>query len=355
MKAFEAAKHNNQIISQILLIGGNMDESSLTKADECRVLVNEGKLTVEHASIAFDYSNRRGMSIADALRELQWQQSKGNGATSQAAPVASAPVQGPTTSQTATAGGAEATKPAPGAAVAQQQATNADDEFKKAYQLKVMRESAIQQTGLGNYVGARQTWDEIIKLLPETEDTRHCECLEGIASAYTLEQNFVQARNYYKKAHELRIKLHGPESLSAALAISNLGRIAYFQESYIEAEDFGREYIRLIALNVGGDHPDVACGYQNLATVYHVQSKYKAAENAYKIAVKICADKLGDSHPTTTRITRNYASLLQKMDRISEAENIDPLASGTISGNWRALELPEDNKLYTKAPADGDA
>ncbi len=155
------------------------------------------------------------------------------------------------------------------------------------------------------------------------------------------------ARTLYQAALDSRTEMHGPDSLSAAFALSNMGRIAYFQQKYPEAEQFGREHIRIIAQNMGADHPDVACGYQNLATVYHVQNKYSAAENAYKIAVKICVNKLGDTHPTTTRIARNYASLLQKMDRIAEAQNIDPLASGTISGSWRALEVPDDDRLYT--------
>ena len=351
-QAFEVAKHNTQIISQILLIGGNIDENSLAKADECRTLVNEGKLTLEHASIAFDYSRRRGMSLQDSLRELQWQQSE-NVSNAQAAGVALVtPLANQSVSFTSSS---SVTQPVVNAAA---QVSPAGDssasgahphlaEQQKHHELKNMRETALQHASQGNHSGARQTWDEILKKLPEAHDTRHCECLEGIASAYTMEQDFQQARAFYQHAFDLRKKIHGPDSLSAALGISNLGRIAYFQQSYGEAEEFGREYIRIIAANVGSDHPDVACGYQNLATVYHVQSKYKAAENAYKIAVRICADKLGDSHPTTTRITRNYASLLQKMDRIAEAENIDPLASGTISGNWRALELPEDNKLHS--------
>jgi tetratricopeptide (TPR) repeat protein len=346
-QAFEVAKQNTQVLSQILLIGGNLDEKSLAKADECRSLVNEGKLTLEHAAIAFDYSRRRGMDLQEALRELQWQQSLVESANDSAAGRAGEEILAETAaddavddyspaSQNAASGTEYGAVPGNGNLSAQQ----------KAFELKNMRDVALQFAHQGNYVGSRKMWDEVLRKLPIEEDTRHCECLEGIASAYTMEQDFASARDAYQKAYELRSRLHGGESLSAAQAISNLGRIAYFQRSYGEAEEFGREYIRLIANNVGPDHPDVACGYQNLATVYHVQSKYKAAENAYKIAVRICADKLGDSHPTTTRITRNYASLLQKMDRIAEAENIDPLASGTISGNWRALDLPLDNKLF---------
>ncbi|HEY9683101.1 MAG TPA: tetratricopeptide repeat protein [Oculatellaceae cyanobacterium] len=340
-QAFDVAKQNTQVLSQILLIGGNLDEKSLSKADECRSLVNEGKLTLEHAAIAFDYSRRRGMELHEALRELQWQH---DGENNQVAAHSSENQQTEDSAQAAEAALA-------GTAGGDNRADAANQEMaaqRAAFELRNMRDVAMQFAQQGNFAGSRQMWHEILRKLPVVEDTRHCECFEGIASAFTMEQDFVNARAAYQKAFDLRSNLHGGESLSAAQAISNLGRIAYFQQAYGEAEEYGREYIRIIANNVGPDHPDVACGYQNLATVYHVQSKYKAAENAYKIAVRICADKLGDSHPTTTRITRNYASLLQKMDRILEAESIDPLASGTISGNWRALELPEDNKLFSE-------
>jgi len=321
-QAFETAKHNTQIISQILMIGGNMDETSLAKADKCRSLVNEGALTLEHACIVFDYSQRRSMTIADALRELQWQNSEA---------VADATVS----SAVANAGQIES----------EPSTDKSNDKSRPPYDLRATREMALRLTSQGNYAAARETWEAISKELQPDEDSHHCECLEGIAEAYTLEQNFQQAQIYYQYAYNLHCKIHGSESLSAALAVSNLGRVAYFQQAYSEAEKYAHKYIRLIALNVGSDHPDVACGYQNLATVFHVQSKYNAAENAYKKAAKICIDKLGDSHPTTTRIIRNYASLLQKMDRMAEADNIDPMACGTISGNWRALESPEYDEL----------
>jgi len=345
-QAFETAKHNTQIISQVLLIGGTMDENTLKKADECRTLVHEGRLTLEHATIAFDYSRRRAISISEALKELQWHESKDVEKTPQAEDKesVSAKPKAQTTepeaeqSTASTASTAAHTSAQPVSAAANTPNVN----------LGAMQQVALQLTASGDYKGARQVWNEIIQYLSQPYDSRYCECLEGVAETYTLEQNFQMARTLYQASLDSRIEMHGVDSLSAAFALSNMGRIAYFLQSYPEAEQFGREHIRIIAQNMGADHPDVACGYQNLATVYHVQNKHSAAENAYKIAVKICVAKLGDTHPTTTRIARNYASLLQKMDRIAEAQKIDPLASGTISGSWRALEVPDDDKLYAE-------
>lgn len=369
-QAFETAKHNTHIISQVLLIGGTMDENTLKKADECRALVHEGRLTLEHATIAFDYSRRRAIPISEALRELQWHESKDvektNSSTEQNATSFSV-LPGQTEGASATLKQSRASDSSDSSNKAQKNNLSVEKDTAQsqspagqqaakparesapngAVNLGAMQQVALQLTARGEYKEARQVWNEIIQYLTQPYDSRYCECLEGVAETYTLEQNFTMARTLYQAALDSRTKMHGPDSLSAAFALSNMGRIAYFQQKYAEAEQFGREHIRIIAQNMGADHPDVACGYQNLATVYHVQNKYSAAENAYKIAVKICVNKLGDTHPTTTRIARNYASLLQKMDRIAEAQNIDPLASGTISGSWRALEVPDDDRLYT--------
>jgi hypothetical protein len=373
-QAFETAKHNTQIISQVLLIGGTMDENTLKKADDCRTLVHEGRLTLEHATIAFDYSRRRAISISEALKELQWHESKDvDKALQPREPESSfAKAQGQATSATETrsegiapstnaagvddSAGAQKTVGDTTRKISSSSGASSSSEASAAtannvpnVNLGSMQQVALQLTARGDYKGARQIWNEIIQYLAQPYDSRYCECLEGVAETYTLEQNFPMARTLYQAALDSRVELHGADSLSAAFALSNMGRIAYFQQSYQEAEQFGREHIRIIAQNMGADHPDVACGYQNLATVYHVQNKHSAAENAYKIAVKICVAKLGDAHPTTIRIARNYASLLQKMNRIAEAQKIDPLASGTISGSWRALEVPDDDKLYTES------
>ena len=85
-QAFESAKHNANVISQILLIGGVTDEVTLQRAEQCRNLVEEGRLTLEHATIAFDYSTRKNTTVAEAIRELQWQASESTPAIPKPAP-----------------------------------------------------------------------------------------------------------------------------------------------------------------------------------------------------------------------------------------------------------------------------
>ena len=306
-QAFESAKHNANVISQILLIGGVTDEVTLQRAEQCRNLVEEGRLTLEHATIAFDYSTRKNTTVADAIRELQWQASE------------SIPA-----------------KPKPAPKIPQQS---------EIIDLGELQQQAIGLFGKGDHAAALQVWDKILQHLKAPYDHRYSETLENMGNIYCAMEDFQNAKKCYQTAYESRKTLHGDDSLSAAFAVNNLGRIAYHQNRYQDAENYGKEYIRIIAANMGSEHPDVACGYQNLATVYHKQEKLEAAELAYATALRICSAKLGDLHPTTARIARDRASLLQRMNRLVDAQNIDPLASGKITGSWRAIEVPKASQL----------
>jgi tetratricopeptide (TPR) repeat protein len=310
-QAFTVAQNNSQVISQVLLIGGVIDESSLQKAERCRSLVEAGRLTLEHAGILFDYSQRRAIDIPTALKELQWQH--GDDQTQ-----AAVPLNQPILEYT-------------------------DSEFMD------LRESAAKLVGLGNFVGARQILSKLAAAAKSnTEDDRYADCLDAIAETYMLEQDMHGAEEYYRTSLEHKLDKYGCDNLVVAFAINNMGKVAYFQKRYEEAEKFAREYIRICAATLGAKHPHVACGWQNVATICHVQDKHQVAEHAYRLAIDICGESLGDSHPTTIRLKKNYAQLLHVMAKLADARSVDPYAQAIISGNWRAIDAPSEQNLYER-------
>ena len=311
LQAFESAKHNTQIISNILLLNGILDESTLKKADECRAMVHEGRLSLEHATIAFDYSRRRSITLAEALTELQWHDSED---------LHKAHMVG--------------------------QDSHSEQINVALLDLNEMRQMALQLMQRGDPSGSRRVWKDILVQLPASQDLRHVECLEGIAETHIVELDFNNARVLFRSALQSRTELSGDDSLSQAFAANNMGRIAYLQQAYSEAEYWAGENMRILSLIKSADHPDVACGHENLASLHMMQKNYVASELSFKNAIRICSQHLGDAHPTTIRISRNYASLLQKMDRTAEAKSIDSRASGTVTGSWKALQLPDDNRLF---------
>jgi tetratricopeptide (TPR) repeat protein len=307
-QAFEVAQHNSQIIIQVLAIAGIADETTLTKAEHCRMLVQNGRLTLEHAGIVLDYSQRRGIGVPDALRELQWQHGDSAEFTD-LKPIKQIKLKTLTQSQWLT-----------------------------------LKGTAEQYMVKGQYKLARDVWQQLLELDRDQGDT-YGRCLDAIAETYLAEQNFVEAKQAYESALKFKTSFYGAESVPVSLAVSNIGKVAYFSKNYAEAEAAAKEYIRICTVRLGAEHPDVACGWQNLATLYHVQNKHRDAENAYQNAIRICSTALGEDHPTTARLNRNYANLLHNMNKIREAAAVDPFAQGRITGSWRAIQLSEDQKL----------
>jgi tetratricopeptide (TPR) repeat protein len=214
-QAFAIAQNNSKVLSQTLLIGGILDEIALEKAEQCRQLVEGRRLTVERAGIVFDYSQRRGIDIATALKELQWQHGDDTGSTPQLV----------------------VRKP---------------HKYSKTEWID-LRESACREVAKGNFKSAR----DILKLLlaASTEDERHYDCLDAIAETYMLENDSHAAEEYFQKALEEKIKRCGKDDIVVAFAVNNLGKVAYFQKRYEEAERQSREFIRICAAALGGKHP----------------------------------------------------------------------------------------------------
>jgi tetratricopeptide (TPR) repeat protein len=308
-QAFEVAQHNSQIMMQVLTVAGIADETTLVKAEHCRMLVQNGRLTLEHAGIVLDYAQRRGIGIPEALRELQWQH--GDGA--------------------------------------------AFNDLKPIKQIKLKTLSQSQWLNLkgtaeqfmvkGQFKAARDVWTQLLEL-DQDQGENYGRCLDAIAETYLAEQDFADAKVAYQRALKFKTELFGAESLPVSLAVSNIGKVAYFSKDYDVAESCAKEYIRVCSVRLGKEHPDVACGWQNLATLYHVQNKHTDAENAYRVAIGICSQALGSEHPTTARLNRNYANLLHNMNKIREAAAVDPFAQGRITGSWRAIQLNDDQKLH---------
>ena len=307
-QAFDTAQHNSQIIMQVLTVAGVADETTLVKAEHCRLLVQNGRLTLEHAGIVLDYSQRRGIDIPQALRELQWQHGDGSAFTD-LKPIK--PVRLKSLSQS---------------------------------QWLSLRGTAEQFMVKGQFKAARDVWQQLLEL-DQDQGENYGRCLDAIAETYLAEQNFPEAKKAYENAFRFKTGFYGAESIPVSLAVSNIGKVAYFSKNYSEAEGCAKEYIRICTVRLGPTHPDVACGWQNLATLYHVQNKHGDAESAYRIAIKICAESLGGEHPTTARLNRNYANLLHNMNKIREAAAVDPFAQGRITGSWRAIQLSDDQKL----------
>ncbi|CAN5187683.1 hypothetical protein BH11CYA1_BH11CYA1_29720 [soil metagenome] len=309
--AYEIAKHNSTVLTQMLLISGTLDGKTLERAERCRKLVHEKKLSQEHANIAFDYAERADIDVTQALKELQWYQPSD---------------------------GEEEEPIAPAEEDDKHEETSEEEEW----DTQVRKASQYLLTNKTD--AALEIWLTLLQKAEATQPEKVIECIDEIAGICSRTRNFGLAEQYYLRALKLKEKTADPNKVLLAQALSNLGKICYFQRKFQECEDYARRFIEVIADNFGPTHPDVACGWQNLASIYYAQKKYQLAKGAYLAGIRICDQGLGDRHPTTVQLNRNYASLLQKMDQLEQAGTIDASATGVITGSWRTL--PKDHNDY---------
>lgn len=162
------------------------------------------------------------------------------------------------------------------------------------------------------------------------------------------------AVDYAKKAHELRIDLHGEGNIDVAHSANKLAGIYYGLGYLDEAVELTEFCIKVYQDRLGEEHPSVASSLHNLATLYHVQKKYTKAEEKYKLCLELKNKIFGSNHPSTSRLLKSYAELLRETHREMEAEHMSTMAMGMITGSWKAIS-EEEIKEKEKQEAEEEA
>jgi tetratricopeptide (TPR) repeat protein len=343
-EALQAAKHNSDVLKQVLLISGSLDAETLERADKCRKLVQDKRLTMEHANIAFDYAERFNVGVSQALKELQWNIPEDDMCDDIVVTrVQTAAKQKEDSSQVRlpVAGGVKA---AAEVVVSSQggSAPAVDPRVAATTEWEGLYHQVAQLTRAGKLDKALEIGIRLVQLAQEWFPERLIYCLDSVAALYAQRGNLDEAEQYYASALEVRKKSPDPQGHLLAEGLSNLGKVTYFKKNFPAAEDYARKFIEVVAASKGNEHPDVACGWQNLANVYSAQEKYLEAQQAYGTGIQICRKGLGENHPATVQMMRSYDVVVQAI--ASKANPFSASASsasrGFLDGNWRTL--PKD-------------
>lgn len=351
-EAFHMAKHNSDVLSQVLLISGSLDAGTIERAEDCRKLVQAKKLSLEHANIAFDYAERFDVNVVQALKELQWYRpeeevSEEEEAEEQAAKEAAKSKVVPVSGAAAKALKGGVTKNGDSQKAAEEPPP-VDPKVAAQAEWETLRNKVSHLSMSGKLDKAL---DSSIRLLQSAEEhfsERLIECLDLVAGLYTQRRNLEQAEQYYTRSLELREKVKDESGGLVAEAHGNLGKVAYFKKDFDAAEKHARKFIEIIANNLGKSHPDVACGWQNLANIFYAQKKYLQAQKAYQVGIQICEKGLGDSHPATVQMKRSYDVVLQAIEAEELAGVRDSATLGVITGSWRTLPRDMTQTLHEK-------
>jgi tetratricopeptide (TPR) repeat protein len=350
--AFQLAKHNSDVLSQVLLISGSLDADTVERAEKCRKLVQDKKFNLEHANIAFDYAERFNVDVTQALKDLHWY-----------VPEEDMSDEEPAKIEPANAGAEHKQKEEKdqakwSAAVKddaikdnQRQETEAsepavDPLVAAETEWEILQKKVAHLTLTGKLDKALESAIKLLQLAEEHFPDRLIVCLDSAAGLSIQRHNLDQAEQYYTRALELRKTSKDPEDALLAEGYGNIGKVCYFKKDWPAAEDYARKFIEVVANDKGKEHPNVACGWQNLANIFYAQNKYPNAQRAYQVGIHICEKGLGDGHPTTVQMKRSYEVVLQAIAAEEKAGMRDSASLGRITGSWRTLPRDASQALH---------
>ena len=115
---------------------------------------------------------------------------------------------------------------------------------------------------------------------------------EDMVAAAALEQELLAALD---KAEAL-----GPEHLSVALALNDLGLYYYRANRDAEAEPLHKRALGIQEKVLGAMHPDVVQTLHNLAALFYAQNRYADSEGLLKRALEILREARANSNRSKT-------------------------------------------------------
>ncbi|MBS1992217.1 MAG: tetratricopeptide repeat protein [Cyanobacteria bacterium SZAS LIN-3] len=208
-------------------------------------------------------------------------------------------------------------------------------------------EEAKQASNSGDWQLAESKLAQGVKLAEHfgENDERLLVTLEGLADMLDKQDKHHQAQPVLERIRQIKIVNFGRLSPIVAEANNNLARCHYYAGSYDAAESAAFECHQIYEKLYGAEHLSVATSLANIGMLYHMQGRFSDAEQAYKRGVDIRTKRQGANHPDTLKLLQNYANLLRDLKRDEEANHLQALATGFMSGSWKAVTIDTDDRL----------
>ena len=133
-------------------------------------------------------------------------------------------------------------------------------------------------------------------------------------------KQFKDAENSIRAALAAQIRVLGPDNLTVACSLADLGRSLVPQRERIEGEAVLRQALALRRKLLGEEHPDVSQTLSQLAEV--LDRRLPEADDLYCQALEMQRKLLWPEHPYIARCLNNLANVLREENRLAEAESM---------------------------------
>jgi tetratricopeptide (TPR) repeat protein len=160
--------------------------------------------------------------------------------------------------------------------------------------------------------------------LEETADDKSEEAiltsLSWLASAHRKMGYYDKAEDLYRRCHETRKRLLGPDNPQTLGTLGEQGLLYHEKGDYKQAETYYRLCLESYERRLGLEHPDALVTVGNLGNLLKDKGDYEQAEALQKWGLEVSERLLGAEHPQTLSTVANLANLYRARGNFKLAE-----------------------------------
>lgn len=168
---------------------------------------------------------------------------------------------------------------------------------------------------------AREAYLESLRLEQSrrNSDQKIAECLCSLGNISMELTDFTSARDFYHKALNLDLKIHGDVHKDVARDHSNLGLVSQELGDLTAAWKYYRQALEVLEQIHDNDHPAVASAVKNFAGLLYTMGDYAEAKRFYNRAIDIDKALHGEHHPTVAQDFHNLAMTQEALGFVRDA------------------------------------
>ena len=133
----------------------------------------------------------------------------------------------------------------------------------------------------GNYDKALEYYNKALEIDLSVHGDRHpnvATCYNNIGGVYDSQGNYDKALEYYNKALEIRLSVLGDGHPNVATCYNNIGGVYDSQGNYAKALEYCNKALEIFLSVFGENHPNVFTSYCNIGITYYMQGLYSEAK-----------------------------------------------------------------------------
>lgn len=155
---------------------------------------------------------------------------------------------------------------------------------------------------------------------------------------------YAEAEAIDGQALSIQRRVLGPEHSDTLASMSGLANVYKDQGKLAQAESLESQTLEIRRHVLGAEHTDTLASMNNLANIYYWEGKYTQAEALDSRALEICRRVLGSEHPDTLASMNSLAVVYQAQRKYPQAE---ALFREILATKIRVLGTEHPLTLYT--------